>query len=208
MTLGVEITEMGWDLSIRAQSQRALAMNSVWLRKAKQDNSMTNHTLNMLDHDLEDVALVREELDDLLRNEEILVDLNHLSASEVDNRPSTKGGLCLAWQNAIHISLQNFSKRHIDVVLKDNERVNWQFTSFYGTLYAQDIEDSRPVLKNLYKKENVTWLACGDFNEIMMEMFRKALEFCQLHDVGCFGRWFTWISQIQIYQNVWIGGCQ
>lgn len=48
---------------------------------------MTNHTLNMLDHNLEDVALVREELDDLLRNEEInntsarnrrLVDLNHL----------------------------------------------------------------------------------------------------------------------------------
>lgn len=28
-------------------------------------------------------------------------------------------------------------------------------------------------------------------DEIKMEMFRKALEFCQLHDVGCFGIWFT-----------------
>lgn len=32
MALGVEITVMGSDLSIRAQSKRALAMNSVWLR--------------------------------------------------------------------------------------------------------------------------------------------------------------------------------
>lgn len=38
------------------------------------------------------------------------------------NSEGTKGGLCLAWQNAIHISLQMFSKRHIDVVVKDNER--------------------------------------------------------------------------------------
>ncbi|MBA0649051.1 hypothetical protein Goklo_016663 [Gossypium klotzschianum] len=29
----VEITEMGWDLSLRAQSRRAQAMNSVWLRE-------------------------------------------------------------------------------------------------------------------------------------------------------------------------------
>lgn len=33
MNLGVEITEMDWDLSIRVQSRRALTMNSVWLRK-------------------------------------------------------------------------------------------------------------------------------------------------------------------------------
>ncbi|KAL1178320.1 hypothetical protein V6Z11_A03G089600 [Gossypium hirsutum] len=33
MSLGVEIAEIGWDLSLRAQSQRALAMKSVWLRE-------------------------------------------------------------------------------------------------------------------------------------------------------------------------------
>ncbi|MFQ6655035.1 hypothetical protein Gotur_025766, partial [Gossypium turneri] len=33
MLIGVEIAEMGWDLSIRAQSRRALSMNSVWLRE-------------------------------------------------------------------------------------------------------------------------------------------------------------------------------
>ncbi|PPR82274.1 hypothetical protein GOBAR_AA38441 [Gossypium barbadense] len=33
MALGVEIAEMGWHLSLRAQSRRALAMNSIWLRE-------------------------------------------------------------------------------------------------------------------------------------------------------------------------------
>ncbi|KAK5833711.1 hypothetical protein PVK06_017565 [Gossypium arboreum] len=33
MALSVEVTELGWDLSLRAQSRRALSMNSVWLRE-------------------------------------------------------------------------------------------------------------------------------------------------------------------------------
>ncbi|MBA0818690.1 hypothetical protein Gohar_021848 [Gossypium harknessii] len=33
LNLGVEIAEMGWDLSLRAQSRRSLAMNSIWLRE-------------------------------------------------------------------------------------------------------------------------------------------------------------------------------
>ncbi|MBA0700880.1 hypothetical protein Goari_026939 [Gossypium aridum] len=37
MAVGVEVGEMGWDLSLRAQSQRALAMNSVWLREEEED---------------------------------------------------------------------------------------------------------------------------------------------------------------------------
>ncbi|MFQ6668604.1 hypothetical protein Gotur_034179 [Gossypium turneri] len=37
MVLGVEVGEMGWDLSLRAQTRRALAMNSVWLREEEED---------------------------------------------------------------------------------------------------------------------------------------------------------------------------
>ncbi|PPD67456.1 hypothetical protein GOBAR_DD35665 [Gossypium barbadense] len=35
MLIGVEIAKMGCDLSIRAQSRRALSMNSVWLREER-----------------------------------------------------------------------------------------------------------------------------------------------------------------------------
>ncbi|TYH84167.1 hypothetical protein ES332_D02G180600v1 [Gossypium tomentosum] len=146
MNIGVEIAEMVWDLSIRAQSRRALTMNSVWLReegdgdmggigkenrgfrmgqqkmgwKIKygklvdpvlgfnleggsssvgqgKENSLIGHTLNVMDHDLEDVSLVEEEgkkrsrgeIEDLTGKEEIgnimarsrrMVDLNHLSS--------------------------------------------------------------------------------------------------------------------------------
>lgn len=34
MSLGYEVAEIGWDLSIRVQSKRAMSINSVWLRKA------------------------------------------------------------------------------------------------------------------------------------------------------------------------------
>ncbi|MBA0577063.1 hypothetical protein Golob_023916, partial [Gossypium lobatum] len=37
MVIGAEVGEMGWDLSLRAQSRRALAMNSVWLREDVKD---------------------------------------------------------------------------------------------------------------------------------------------------------------------------
>ncbi|KAA3477192.1 putative protein isoform X3 [Gossypium australe] len=38
MSLGVEVAVMGWDLSLQAQSKRALAMNSIWLREDGEDD--------------------------------------------------------------------------------------------------------------------------------------------------------------------------
>ncbi|PPD72767.1 hypothetical protein GOBAR_DD30329 [Gossypium barbadense] len=72
MNLRVEIVEMGWDLCIKAQSRRALSMNSVWLRKEVDGDKRGTDTEfrgrgkenlapNVMDHDLKDVALVREE---------------------------------------------------------------------------------------------------------------------------------------------------
>ncbi|PPD92920.1 hypothetical protein GOBAR_DD10126 [Gossypium barbadense] len=79
MALGVEVTEMGWDLSLRAQSRRAAVMTSVWLReerdgKPKGDgkgrknlvnhmgkNSMLDQALTDMEHDLEDGVLIGEE---------------------------------------------------------------------------------------------------------------------------------------------------
>ncbi|MBA0755372.1 hypothetical protein Gogos_021175, partial [Gossypium gossypioides] len=38
MALRVEVAEMGWDLSLRTQSRRALVMNNVWLRKEDEED--------------------------------------------------------------------------------------------------------------------------------------------------------------------------
>ncbi|MBA0798886.1 hypothetical protein Gohar_009439 [Gossypium harknessii] len=90
MEAGVEITKMGWDLSLRAQSRRAQARNSVWLREeggivgrnSKSDDSRGNsgwggvkrfecdkendkilldQIQTTMDHDLENEVVIGEE---------------------------------------------------------------------------------------------------------------------------------------------------
>ncbi|KAA3475748.1 nucleolin-like [Gossypium australe] len=51
MMLGTEVAEMGWDLSLRAQSRRAVTTNSVWLREEEdgklKDNAEDTSTLEI-----------------------------------------------------------------------------------------------------------------------------------------------------------------
>ncbi|KAA3460637.1 reverse transcriptase [Gossypium australe] len=65
-----------------------------------------------------------------------------LYGDKVDSDGS-KGGLCLAWKDKESVTLQSFSRRHIDVLANDqNEEQQWMFTGFYGSPYAQEREDS------------------------------------------------------------------
>lgn len=66
----------------------------------------------------------------------------HSHGIEVD-LDDTRGGLCLAWRNETSVTLQSFSKRHIDVMINDSEvRGVWRFMGFYGSPYTHDREDS------------------------------------------------------------------
>ncbi|KAA3487169.1 reverse transcriptase [Gossypium australe] len=100
-----------------------------------------------------------------------------------------------------------FSKRHIDVIIEDTDKGNrWRFTGFYGSPYIQDRNESWDLLRNLSNAEELSWLVCGDFNEIMyghekrgglpreerrMDAFRSVLVDCHLVEVGYTGNWFT-----------------
>ncbi|KAG8480363.1 hypothetical protein CXB51_024573 [Gossypium anomalum] len=55
MAKGLEVIEMGWYLSLKAQSRRAVAMNSVWLRE-EGDSSKIQGQSNM-DYDLEECTI-------------------------------------------------------------------------------------------------------------------------------------------------------
>ncbi|KAH1040058.1 hypothetical protein J1N35_041801 [Gossypium stocksii] len=74
----------------------------------------------------------------------------YVNGIEVDPK-GTRGGLCLAWRNEIGVTLQSYSKRHIDVMV-DNDEVKgrWRFTGFYGSSYVQDRDISWADLRNLY----------------------------------------------------------
>ncbi|KAK5776858.1 hypothetical protein PVK06_044823 [Gossypium arboreum] len=179
MKLGAEVAIMGWDLSLRVQSKRALAMKSIWLRENGKEAS----------------------------DESLNGDRKFINGVDVDPDGS-RGGLCLAWKDDVSITLQSFSKRHIDVFVDDqNNRQQWRFTGFYGSLYAQGRDESWNLLRGLRSNEELLWLVYGDFNEIMydfekkggipreerrMEVFRNALEDCRLMDIGYSRKWFTW----------------
>lgn len=83
-------------------------------------------------------------------------------------------GLCLEWRTDVKITFRNFSKRHIDVLVEDNKvGINWRYTGFYGSLYAQDRNESWAVLKSLASDVDIPWFVCGDFNEIMYGFEKK-----------------------------------
>lgn len=43
MALGVEVVEIDWDLSLRAQSRRIMAISSVWLREGERGREAKVH---------------------------------------------------------------------------------------------------------------------------------------------------------------------
>lgn len=119
-----------------------------------------------------------------------------------------RGGLCLAWQGNLVVSINSYSIRHVDVNL-DDSKINkkWRLTGFYGSPYARNRIESWDMLRGLEQMNNLPLLVCRDFNEILyakekkeglpkdercMKAFRAVLEDCQLVDVGFSSSWFTW----------------
>ena len=42
------------------------------------------------------------------------------------------GGLALYWWNSIDLSIDTFSKNHIDAIINKGKEDSWRFTGFYG----------------------------------------------------------------------------
>ncbi|MBA0701810.1 hypothetical protein Goari_024862, partial [Gossypium aridum] len=88
----------------------------------------------------------------------------------------SKGGLCLAWREYKKIQLKSFSRRHIDVIIdEEDEGHKWRFTGFYGSPYSQGRAEAWNLLRHLGGLVR---------EEGRMEGFRKTLEECDLSDMG------------------------
>jgi ribonuclease HI len=118
------------------------------------------------------------------------------------------GGLALFWRVAEELEIQNYSRRHINAIVKtaDND-VPWKFTGFYGHPNPSKRGESWSLLSLLKSFAPLPWLCVGDFNEIthqdekrgacrrrerQMEDFRNVLDDCYLGDMGFTGPRFTW----------------
>ncbi|KAA3459484.1 reverse transcriptase [Gossypium australe] len=237
MLLGMEVAEMGWDLSLRAQSRRAVTTSSVWLREEEIGQTRGNTEDKTI---IEDDARVGNSqmakhgkfIDPVLgfnlegrkawekqleigeggekasagwrgrmlevrrlrymlrlqnpqmvffmemkicrsRMERIRHRCRYVNGIEVDPE-GTRRGLCLAWKQGVNVTLHQFSKRHINVVIDDDEvKGKWRFTGFYRSPYERDKNNSWEELRSLYTGERFSWFVCGDFNEIMYGFEKK-----------------------------------
>jgi endonuclease/exonuclease/phosphatase family metal-dependent hydrolase len=120
------------------------------------------------------------------------------------------GGLALLWRVVEEIEIQNYSRRHINAIVTNlTTGVQWKLTGFYGHPEWNKRKESWDLLQHLQSYSPMAWVCIGDFNEIVeqsekwganprregqMELFRLALEKCNLSDLGYTGPRFTWTN--------------
>jgi hypothetical protein len=121
------------------------------------------------------------------------------------------GGLALFWQVAEELEIQNYSRRHINAIVRsvDND-VPWKLMGFYGHPDPSKRMESWSLLSLLKNFAPIPWLCASDFNEIThqaekpgaccrqeskMEDFRNALDNCHLGGLGFIGPHFTWSNK-------------
>ena len=77
------------------------------------------------------------------------------------------GGLALFWNEEAELEIHNFSRRHIDAIVKRSEEDRpWKLTCFYGNSDSSKRHESWALLKYLSLFLPEPWLCVGDFKEI------------------------------------------
>lgn len=87
--------------------------------------------------------------------------------------------------------------------------MQWRFTGFYGHPTTAERHRTWTLLRSLGDESSLPWVVVGDFNELLhasekvggnprregqMQLFRDALSYCDLFDLGFVGSPFTWSS--------------
>jgi hypothetical protein len=120
------------------------------------------------------------------------------------------GGLALLWDGGVEAEIQNFSQRHINVIIQEpNNGARWKLSGFYGHPDATKRVEAWSLLRNLAQMQPEPWVVVGDFNEVLftsekwggctrserlMKDFRQVMEECELFDLGYRGPKFTWTN--------------
>jgi hypothetical protein len=126
------------------------------------------------------------------------------------------GGLALWWRDGIDVSVHSWCQYFIDAKIT-SEAGSWRFTGIYGEPRTELTEKTWEAIRYLYAQDDLPWLCCGDFNEILqqteqmeqnqrsenqMEKFRSCLTDCRLVDLGYSGYPFTWDNKREGLANV------
>lgn len=75
------------------------------------------------------------------------------------------GGLALLWNPNLNLTIQSYSKYHIDAIVKTDKKI--RVTLFYGHPRVDRRKESWDLLKKLNSLDSMPWAVLGDFNEIL-----------------------------------------
>ncbi|CAM8902040.1 unnamed protein product [Rhodiola kirilowii] len=118
------------------------------------------------------------------------------------------GGLAVLWADDVNLSICNFSRWHVDMVIADVSP--FRLTLFYGDPATTKRKFNWDLLRRLRGLMNLPWAVLGDFNEVLsneeikglklrhnwqMNNFREVLGDCGLSDLRFRGSPFTFSNR-------------
>ncbi|PPD79155.1 hypothetical protein GOBAR_DD23915 [Gossypium barbadense] len=119
------------------------------------------------------------------------------------------GGMALMWRDGVGVTIQNYSKYHIDSVVCMEDGEKFRFTGFYGQTESSLRNQAWDMLRRVKSKVNEGWIVGGDFNAILndaekeggrrkpmalVDEFKDILVELSLTDVKTCNGWFTWTN--------------
>ncbi|KAK2641855.1 hypothetical protein Ddye_023618 [Dipteronia dyeriana] len=116
-------------------------------------------------------------------------------------------GLLILWKDCVMGSVLSSSAGYIDIRFSMEDGFGWHFTGFYGESNPSKRVASWSLLRRLGDVDTLPWVCGGDFNELLsmsdkvggsdkslssMNLFRQAVDDCNLIDLGYSGPRLTW----------------
>ncbi|TYH19505.1 hypothetical protein ES288_A05G357100v1 [Gossypium darwinii] len=123
------------------------------------------------------------------------------------NSEGWSGGLALMWRDGMNVSIQNYSKHHIDSMVKLENNKIIRVTGFYGHANPNLRSSSWDILRRVGESVREEWIVGGDFNAILndaekeggrrgvraqMNEFKEVMDELALVDIKPDSGWFTW----------------
>ncbi|KAK9195743.1 hypothetical protein WN943_003868 [Citrus x changshan-huyou] len=125
----------------------------------------------------------------------------------VVERVGRSEGLALLWQATSSVRLLKYATNFIDAEIEVQEIGKWRLTGFYGYPESSRRRESWDLLRLLSSSSSLPWLCIGDFNDLLaanekrgkivhpnwkLVGFQRAIEDCNLIDLGVEGYQYTW----------------
>ncbi|KAK8356484.1 hypothetical protein V6Z12_A05G356700 [Gossypium hirsutum] len=106
------------------------------------------------------------------------------------NSEGRSGGLALMWKEGINVSIQSFSKHHIDSIVNLENNKIMRVTGFYGHANPSLRHSSWDILRRVGDSVREDWVGV----RAQMNDFKAVIDDLALVDIKPDSGWFTWVN--------------